>query len=176
MCMSSRRRVQLLVAILALPIVFAHAQSPQLGQPVTPEELAMIDFTVMPDGRGLPQGSGDAGQGGKLYAQHCLACHGAEGVDGLNDRLAGGHGTLSTHVPVKTVGSFWPYATTIFDFIRRAMPYNTPGMLNHDEVYALTAYLLYINGIVDEGEVMDEQSLPAVVMPNQDSFVWAVAE
>ena len=77
---------------------------------------------------------------------------------------------------VKTVGSYWPYATTIFDFIRRAMPYKTPGMLNHDEVYALTAYLLYINGIVDEGEVMDEQSLPAVVMPNQDGFVWAAAE
>jgi cytochrome c len=95
-------------------------------------------------------------------------------VNGINDRLSGGHASLSSRSPVKTIGSYWPYATTIFDFVRRAMPYTAPGSLSHDDVYALTAYLLYINDIVGEQDVMDAQSLPEVQMPNRDNFVWAV--
>ena len=164
------------LSVLAVMVTPCHAQSPGLGQPVASEELAALNFTVMPDGRGLPDGRGNAQQGATLYAQHCLACHGTAGVDGINDRLAGGHGTLTSDAPVKTVGSYWPYATTVFDFIRRAMPYNTPGTLPADEVYALTAYLLYINDIVDEQQWLDQHSLPAVSMPNRDNFVWAVPE
>lgn len=153
----------------------ALGQSPGLGQPVSAAELAAIDFTILADGTGLPQGSGSAVQGALLYEQHCLACHGDKGVDGSNDRLAGGHDSLATNRPVKTVGSYWPYATTVFDFIRRAMPYAAPGSLSNDDIYALTAYLLHINGVLTEQAVMDAQSLPQVKMPNRESFVWAVS-
>ena len=174
--MSTFRGMLVCLSAWALLVLPCHAQSPGLGKPVTDEELAVLNFTVMPDGRGLPDGGGSAEQGASLYAQHCLACHGEAGVGGINDRLAGGHGTLAGDAPVKTVGSYWPYATTVFDFIRRAMPYNTPGTLSADEVYALTAYLLYINDIVDKEQWLDQQSLPAVSMPNHDNFIWAVPE
>lgn len=162
----------LLVAVLMV-VNDVQARSPGLGQPVTATELAAIDFTVMPDGAGLPVGSGTAEQGVAIYQRHCLACHGDKGVDGVNDRLSGGHDSLSTLAPVKTVGSYWPYATTVFDFIRRAMPYTAPGSLGNDDIYALTAYLLYINDVVGEQDVMDARSLPEVNMPNRDNFVWA---
>jgi cytochrome c len=174
--MSDRRRIPLLAVILAWSFTCVHAQSPQLGEPVDDRELAMIDFTIMPDGRGLPEGGGNASQGAQLYVLHCSACHGVTGVEGPNDRLAGGHGTLTTKTPVKTVGSYWPHATTVFDFIRRAMPYNAPGTLSNDEIYALTAYLLFANDIVGEAQWMDRQSLPAVKMPNRDNFLWAVPQ
>lgn len=105
-----------------------------------------------------------------LYLQHCLACHGERGAGGVNDTLAGGQGTLTSARPLKTIGSFWPQATTLFDYVRRAMPYPTPGVLADSEVYAITAYLLHVNGIVDETAVLDSRSLPAVVMPNADGF------
>ncbi len=153
---------------------FVHAaESPALGTLASAAEIAAYDLTVMPDGTGLPTGSGSVTQGMELYAQQCLACHGDEGEGGLNDRLAGGHGSLASHAPVKTIGSFWPYATTLFDYIRRAMPYTQPGSLSSDEIYSLTAYLLYINNVVDDKTVMDAQTLPEVVMPNRDNFVWA---
>jgi len=168
------RIVASLLVGLALAANTAHGQSPGLGQPVTAAELAAIDFTIMPDGTGLPEGSGSAVQGAALYQQHCLACHGDKGVGGSNDRLAGGHASLDTNRPVKTVGSYWPYATTIFDFIRRAMPYTAPGSLSNNQIYALTAYLLYINDIIAEQTVLDAKSLPEVDMPNRDNFAWAV--
>ncbi len=153
---------------------FVHAaESPDLGTPASAAEIANYDLTVMPDGAGLPAGSGGVAQGMQLYTQQCLACHGDEGEGGLNDRLAGGHGSLATRAPVKTIGSFWPYATTLFDYLRRAMPYTDPGSLSSDEIYSLTAYLLYINGVVDKDAVMDAAALPEVVMPNRDNFVWA---
>lgn len=162
---------------LSLAITFAGfayaAESPNLGTLVSAAEIAAYDLTVMPDGTGLPVGSGSVAQGMRLYTEQCLACHGAEGEGGLNDRLAGGHGSLATPAPVKTIGSFWPYATTLFDYIRRAMPYTEPGSLSSDEIYSLTAYLLYINGVVDDEAVMDARVLPEVVMPNADNFVWA---
>ena len=146
---------------------------PQLGSPVTAAAVAELDYVILPDGTGLPDGSGSVTQGAEVYAMHCLACHGDKGQGGPNDRLAGGHGSIDSARPVKTVGSYWPYATTVFDYVRRAMPYQAPGSLSADEVYALTAYLLYVNGIVGEAERLDADSLPAIKMPNRDNFVWA---
>jgi len=165
------RMAALMLTVLPVSI---HAQPPALGQTVTAETLAAIDFVVMPDGEGLPAGAGDARSGAALYLQHCQACHGASGINGINDRLAGGHGSLHTDTPVRTVGSYWPHATTVFDFIRRAMPYNTPGTLNNDEIYALTAYLLFINDVIDEDTRMNRDTLPQVQMPNGENFRWAL--
>jgi cytochrome c len=136
--------------------------------------VAAIDFTVLPDGSGLPPGAGTVVEGRVLYGQQCVDCHGADGEGSLNDRLAGGVGSIGSDQPVKTVGSYWPYATTLFDYIRRAMPYQTPGSLSADDVYALTAYVLHLNGILEEGGRVDAGSLPEVQMPNRDGFVSAV--
>jgi cytochrome c len=141
------------------------------GQPATADEIAGWDIDVKPDGTGLPPGSGSVKQGEELFARLGAKCHGAkgEGTDAAPP-LVGGQGTLATDQPVKTVGSFWPYATTLYDYIHRAMPADKPQSLTPDEVYALTAYILYLNGIVDENAVMDAQSLPKVVMPNHAGF------
>jgi len=160
------------VASLLFCLTVAAQESPDLGMPVSATEIEALDYAVQPDGDGLPDGSGTAKQGATVYQTHCLACHGAEGQDGINDRLAGGHGSLTTAKPVKTVGSYWPYATTVFDYVRRAMPYQTPGVLSNDELYAVTAYLLFVNDIVDENAVLSAQTLPGVRMPNRDNFVW----
>lgn len=146
-------------------------EGPALGEEIDADRVLAADFTVLPDGRGLPPGSGDAVAGARVYAEHCVACHGEGGEGGSNDRLAGGQSSLTTARPVKTVGSYWPYATTIFDYVRRAMPYPAPGSLSDDDVYAVTAYLLNINGIVDEAVTMDAATLPRVRMPNRDNFV-----
>ncbi len=162
------------ITMLALVAVPALADdSPGLGEPVDADTIAAIDYTVMPDGDGLPPGAGSAAEGREVFNQNCIACHGAEGEGALNDRLVGGHGSIGTDNPVKTVGSYWPYATTVFDYIRRAMPLQTPGVLSNDELYAVTAYLLFMNGIVAEDEVLSAASLPAVEMPNRDGFSWA---
>ena len=125
-------------------------EGPDLGVEATPEEVAEWDISIQPDGEGLPPGSGTASDGAPVYTLHCFSCHGAEGSGQFNDVLVGGHGTLKGPAPRKTVGSFWPYATTVFDYIRRAMPYQQPQSLSDDEVYALTAYLLFLNGIIEE--------------------------
>ncbi|HZW60064.1 MAG TPA: cytochrome c [Woeseiaceae bacterium] len=165
MCMRNGWLALLLVAAAA-----AGDDGPGLGMPVPGAALEALDFTVLPDGTGLPPGEGSASTGAVLYRQHCLACHGENGSGGANDRLAGGQGSLDGPAPVKTVGSYWPYATTLFDYLRRAMPYNVPGSLSNDQIYALTAYLLALNGIVDDTAVMNRDSLPAVRMPNRDNF------
>jgi S-disulfanyl-L-cysteine oxidoreductase SoxD len=141
------------------------------GQPASPEEIAGWDIDIAPDGTGLPPGSGTVAQGKALYERLGAKCHGAkgEGGDGVPP-LVGGIGTLATDKPVKTVGSYWPYATTLFDYIRRAMPADRPQSLKPDEVYALCAYLLSLNGIVGEDAVMDATTLPQVVMPNHAGF------
>lgn len=159
-------------ASLLFCVTAAAQESPGLGEPVSAVEIEALDYAVLPDGDGLPDGAGTAKQGATVYQTHCLACHGAEGQEGINDRLAGGHGSLTTAKPVKTVGSFWPYATTVFDYVRRAMPYQTPGVLSNDELYSVTAYLLFVNDIVDEDAVMNAQTLRDVRMPNRDNFVW----
>lgn len=165
-----------LVCLGLLGFIAASAQgqeSPGLGQPVGHDAVSAVDFTIMPDGEGLPAGRGDARAGRGLYGQYCLACHGENGVNGANDRLVGGHGSLATDQPVKTIGSYWPYATTLFDYIRRAMPYQSPGILTDDQVYALTAYLLFLNDVIEEDREINAETLPAVSMPNRDGFDWA---
>jgi mono/diheme cytochrome c family protein len=148
------------------------ASKPQaLGTPVGAAEIARWDISIPPSGAGLPGGSGTARQGQQVYEQKCLACHGAKGAGKPADPLAGGTGTLATKAPVRTVGSYWPYATTLFDYVRRAMPITNPLSLTNDEVYAVTAYVLALNGIIGEDAVMNAQSLPQVKMPNRDGFV-----
>lgn len=163
------------VALLLFSFPASSQDSPGLGEPVSAEEIAAIDYVILPDGDGLPDGSGTAKDGAVVYQQYCLACHGDGGADGINDPLVGGHGSMTSNRPQKTVGSFWPYATTIFDYVRRAMPLTSPGVLSNDEMYAVTAYLLYINEIVGENDAINAQTLPQVKMPNRDNFVWDYA-
>jgi cytochrome c len=141
-----------------------------LGQTPTPAQIRGWDIDVRADGAGLPAGSGSVAQGRAIYAARCLACHGANGEKGTAPRLAGGQGTLATKTPVLTVGSYWPYATTLYDYIHRAMPLDSPQSLTPDEVYAVTAYTLHLNGIVKVDAVLDAQSLAAVRMPNRAGF------
>lgn len=141
--------------------------------PVTPEDIRKLDITVFPDGKGLPAGKGTAQAGASIYKDKCAECHNekGEGREAQYPRLVGGVGSLKTAKPVKTVGSYWPYATTVWDTIHRAMPYETPRTLKPDEVYAVTALLLYWNGIIAENFELNEKTLPQVKMPNRDGFV-----
>jgi cytochrome c len=152
----------------------AAQEGPGLGVVATPEEIEGWALTILPDGTGLPPGSGTARAGAAIYAAKCAACHGADGTGGPNDQLSGGHGTLASAAPVRTVGSYWPYATTVFDYVRRAMPLPQPQSLSNDETYALTAYLLHLNGIIAEDAVMDARTLPSVEMPNRANFESAL--
>jgi cytochrome c len=159
-------------AALLLASVPAAAQAPQFGQPIAPADIAPWDISIGPDGVGLPPGRGTAAQGEAVYAAKCQACHGEKAVGGPNDRLAGGQGSLAPDkAPVRTVGSYWPYATTLFDYVRRAMPFQESQSLGNDEVYAVAAYILHLNGIVGADEVLDAQSLPKIKMPNRDNFI-----
>jgi S-disulfanyl-L-cysteine oxidoreductase SoxD len=149
----------------------AAAQSPNLGKPISPEDLATWDISIGPDGAGLPAGSGTPKQGEEVFTMKCQACHNAKGAGQPNDRLVGGQGTLAGDKPaVKTVGSYWPYATTLFDYIRRAMPLPQSKSLSNDEVYAVAAYILNLNGVIGENETLDAKTLPQVKMPNRDGF------
>src|ERR1700693_4031648 len=158
------------VAFCMVPSVCG-AQSPNLGRPVTPEEIRKIDITVSPDGRGLPAGSGSVSAGRAFNDKSGLSCHGAQGAGKPQDQLTGGLGTLASGKPVKTPASYWPAATTLFDYILRAMPITAPQSLTNDEVYAVTAYILSIDGIVPGDAVLDAKSLPRVKMPNKDGFI-----
>ena len=128
----------------------------------------------MPDGAGLPAGNGTAKQGKLLYERLCIACHGAGGLGNSGDQLAGAQMSLTSEWPEKTIGNYWPYATTLFDFIRRSKPMGRPGSLSATEVYALAAYLLYLNGIIAEEQPLDAASLAKIRMPNQDGFIEAL--
>jgi S-disulfanyl-L-cysteine oxidoreductase SoxD len=141
-----------------------------------PSEVELGHFvSPLPDGRGLPQGSGSVLEGKSVYQQQCASCHGEKLQGGLGDRLIGGRGTLvndsPAKTPVKTVESYWPWPTTLFDYIKRAMPMSAPGSLTDDEVYALTAYVLSQANIVSEDAIMSADTLPKVVMPNRDGFI-----
>jgi mono/diheme cytochrome c family protein len=144
-----------------------------LGRNAAPSEIAGWDIDVAPDGTGLPPGKGDVRQGAQIFADRCAACHGANGEGKPMDRLVGGAGTIASAKPVKTVGSYWPYATTLYDFIHRAMPFNAPQSLSPDEVYAVSAYVLYLNHLVAADAVLDAETLPKVAMPNRGAFVSA---
>jgi cytochrome c len=132
--------------------------------------LAAMDISIPPSGAGLPAGGADARDGAKVYAAKCASCHGVKGEGKPADRLVGGIGTL-TKERIRTVGSYWPYATTLFDYTRRAMPTTAPMTLTNEEVYGVTAYVLFLNGIIRDDEVMNAQSLPRVRMPNREGFV-----
>jgi S-disulfanyl-L-cysteine oxidoreductase SoxD len=160
-------------AILAIAGPPAGAQDAgrfDVGQVVTESDLSLWDIDIGVDGTGLPPGRGSVQEGKVIYESKCLACHGQEGQGKPMDRLAGGLGTLKSSEPVKTIGSYWPYATTVFDYVRRAMPLDKPQSLSADEVYALTAYLLHANGIVDAKAIMNARTLPSVRMPNVRAF------
>jgi S-disulfanyl-L-cysteine oxidoreductase SoxD len=148
-------------------------RGPDLGHAASAADFAAIDISIPPSGAGLPVGTGTVKEGGAIYAAKCQACHGADGAGKPADALVGGMGTLASDNPVRTVGSYWPYATTIFDYVRRAMPTTAPRSLTDDEVYALTAYILNLNGVVSADAVMNAKTLPQVRMPNRDGFVDA---
>jgi S-disulfanyl-L-cysteine oxidoreductase SoxD len=167
--MSLHRKFAL--AAIAVGSLSSPAWSDDFGRTPTPTEIRLWDIDVRPDGQGLPDGSGTVAQGKEVYQQNCESCHGANGVGGIYDRLAGGQGTLATDMPVKTIGSYWPYATTLFDYIRRAMPFPSPGSLSNDDTYAVVAYLLSLNSILPAYGRIDRQTLPKVVMPNRDGFI-----
>jgi mono/diheme cytochrome c family protein len=146
-------------------------EAPKLGVPVRAEAVAHEALNVFPDGRGLPDGRGTVAEGASLFAKHCAACHGRDGRGGSAEELTGASRPLDHPDADKTIGSYWPYATTVFDFIRRAKPMNAPGTLDANDVYALSAWLLHVNGVIAADAVMDAQTLPAVRMPNRDGFI-----
>ena len=163
---------------LAANVAMAQAPSyPKIGRAPTKEEIAAWDISVGPDGKGLPEGHGTSKEGAAIYAEKCAVCHGSEGQGGkIGPRVVGGIAdteTLTTLKPVRSVGGYWPYATSVWDFIRRAMPRGQSGTLTPNEVYALTAFILFKSKIIQEGDVLDAKTLPKVQMPNRNGFVPA---
>jgi cytochrome c len=169
--MSMFRSVSQALAAICLISTMNGQQRPNLGRELTPDEVKKVDITIAPDGTGLPPGSGSVSAGATVYSQKCQSCHGAQGSGKPQDQLTGGVGTIASGKAVKTPVSYWPAATTMFDYIRRAMPITAPQSLTNDEVYAVTAYLLSVDGIVPKDATLDAKSLPQVKMPNKDGFV-----
>jgi hypothetical protein len=170
------RRRELYAAMLAV-VVLAGATSAQaqgrygIGRPATSAEIAGWNIDIDRHGNNLPPGSGSVSHGREVFDQQCAACHGANGEGGVGDQLVGGQGTLASKKPIRTVGSFWPYAPTLFDYIRRAMPQNAPESLSNDDVYAVSAYILNLNGLLPADATLDAGALSAIKMPNRDKFV-----
>src|SRR5215471_14926049 len=170
--MSMLKTIILATAVsCAVGTAFA-ADAPKFGKPISGSDLSAWDISVFPDGKGLPAGSGTPAQGAAIYAQKCASCHGEKGEGGVSPRLFGGQGTLKAPAQeVLTVGSYWPYATMVFDFVRRAMPWDKPKSLTNDEVYASVAYILQLNGLMKEGEVLNKDTIMKIQMPNRDGFI-----
>jgi S-disulfanyl-L-cysteine oxidoreductase SoxD len=160
-----------LATVLAASPACADPPRYHLGRSPTQAEIDAWNIDVRADGQGLPPGHGSVAEGRTIFAETCAACHGDKGRGGLADPLAGGFGTLSQPNPVRTVGSYWPYAPTLFDFIRRAMPFNAPESLDDNQVYAVSAYVLSLNGIVSDDAVLDGTSVPKIAMPNRNGFI-----
>lgn len=187
MCTTMRKRVEVLrrrvAPVLAVGLVAAGLSGPLMaegggtygfGRVATPEDIAAMDIDVMPDGRGLPPGQGTYEAGKEVYTAKCAACHGTDlqGVKGTGAAaLIGGRDTLASGKPKKTVESYWPYATIFFDYTKRAMPFDSPGSLSDDEVYAVAAYVFAQGNLIDKGDVMDATTLHEVMMPNRDGFI-----
>jgi cytochrome c len=172
-----RNRFLVAAAVLVVSGAAIAQEKAQFGRLAMPEEIASWDITVEPSGAGLPHGSGTSKQGEAVYAAKCQACHGERGAGGAALQLAGIKGTVGAKdTTVKTIGTFWPYATTVFDYVFTSMPYQETKSLTHDETYAVTAYLLHLNGIIGETDVIDAQTLPKVKMPNREHFIQHVTE
>ena len=172
--MCTRKTIAAATLALACSAGAALAQSPGLGKPLTDADIKQWDIAILPDGTNLPPGNGTPAQGAKIFAEKCSACHGNAakgGVAPFYPALVGGQPLTSGIDTVKTIANYYAYPTTIFDYTRRAMPYNMPRSLSDDEVYALTAYILALNKLIGDGDVMDAKSLPQVKMPNRDNFI-----
>ncbi len=161
----------LAVSMMASAAIVPPPPGPALGQPASPQDVAVREYSVSREGEGLPQGSGTAAEGEILYKQLCEKCHGSQGRGASAEELVGGIGSLASDYPDRTVGSYWPYAPTLFDYIRRAMPIDAPLSLTDSQVYALCAYILHLNGLIPGTLSMDAKSLPRVDMPNRDGFL-----
>ena len=160
-----------LLVVAGAAIVWAQSPKYGVGRPATEEQIRGLGTAIAPDGTGLPEGSGTVAAGREIFAAHCTKCHGQKAEGDIGPALVGGQGTLATAKPIKTVGSYWPYATTVWDYVNRAMPFDQPGLLKPTEVYAVVAYILNLNGIIGNDQVMDAKSLPKVKMPNRNGFV-----
>jgi S-disulfanyl-L-cysteine oxidoreductase SoxD len=172
--MSMRKASAVLAVAFAFGTGAAFAQSPGLGKPIAESDIKAWDIAILPDGTNLPPGSGTPAQGAKIYAEKCVACHAEGGKGGAAPgagALVGGAPLTNGIDTVKTIANYYAYATTVFDYMRRAMPYNMPRSLSDDEVYALTAYILSLNKLIGENDVMDAKSLPQVKMPNRDNYI-----
>ena len=166
----STRSIIVLWLAGAVPLA-AQSATYGVGRAPTPEEIRGLGAAIAPNGEGLPAGSGTVATGREVFAAQCSRCHGPNGEGGVGATLVGGQGSLRSARPLKTVGSYWPYATTLWDYINRAMPFDQPGLLKPPEVYAAVAYILNLNGIIREDQVIDATSLPKVMMPNRDGFI-----
>ena len=170
-----RTRELSIAAFAVIALVGTTRAQPQgaygIGRIATPGEIAGWNIDVDRYGDNLPPGSGSVSHGREVFDQQCAACHGARGEGGIGDQLVGGQGTLATPKPVRTVGSYWPYAPTLFDYIRRAMPQNAPQSLSNDDVYAVSAYILNLNGLLPADATLDARTLSAIKMPNRSMFV-----
>lgn len=160
----------LILSIISLNAL-AFQKGPNLGKPASAKLIKQWDLDVFPNGKGLPKGQGNPAVGRKVYAKHCVSCHGVDGTGNSADELAGATHTLTDNPPDKIIGTYWPYATTLFDFTRRSMPIYSPGILSNNEVYAVTAYLLYLNGIIDKDKVINASALAKIKMPNRNGFI-----
>jgi cytochrome c len=172
--MSTRKLITAAALALAFGAGAAQAQSPGLGKPLSEADIKQWDIAIMPDGSNLPPGSGTPAKGAKIFAEKCSACHGDAGKGGVAPfypALVGGQPLTNGIDTVKTIANYYAYPTTIFDYTRRAMPYNMPRSLTDDEVYALTAYILALNNFIGQDDVMDANTLPKVKMPNRDNFI-----
>ena len=166
-----RPSATLALVVLLGTTIGAQSQKFGVGRPPSPEEVRDLASAIAPDGAGLPPGSGTVADGQRVFSEQCARCHGPSGEGDVGARLVGGQGTLRTPKPLKTVGSFWPYATTLWDYVNRAMPFDKPGLLAPSDVYAASAFILHLNGIIKADQVMDAKSLPNVRMLNRDGFV-----
>lgn len=172
--MSMFRTITVIAGAMAVTATTAvAADAPKFGKPISETDVSRWNISVFPDGKGLPDGSGTPAQGKAIYAQKCAACHGENGEGGKGGpRLFGGIGTLKApQQPVQTVGSYWPYPTMVFDFVRRAMPWTAPKSLTNDQVYAAVAYILQLNGLMKDGDVLNKDTIMKVQMPNRDGFI-----
>lgn len=146
-------------------------EGPDLGKPASDEMIKLRNLNVFPDGTGLPEGKGTVADGQKIFSKQCAVCHGDRGIGGSAEELSGGEQGLTGEYPDKTIGTYWPYATTLFDFIRRSMPLPAPGSLSNNEVYAVTAYLLHVNKLLPEDAIISKENLAQFKMPNRDGFI-----